>query len=74
MASKKDGNADQSSCGSTYVWAGQDSGSSQIHRRSQQFVSQDGGEVVGQDLLLLPGAVVFQGKNDRIGGHLSPKK
>lgn len=29
---------------------------------------------MGQDLLLLPGAVVFQGQDDRVGGHLSPKK
>lgn len=73
-AGKKDGNTLQSAGGSAYVWAGQDSGSRQIHRHSQQLVPQDGGEVVGQDLLLLLGAVVFQGQDDRVGGHLSPKK
>lgn len=51
--------------GFAYLWGGE-LGFVSIHWGNQEHVLQDGGHVLGHDLLLLHAAVVLQGDDDRV--------
>lgn len=54
-----------------YIWVWEVSRGWVSQRSSQQLVPEDRGEVVGHDLLLLLGAMVFQWQDHGVGRHLS---
>lgn len=57
----------------SYIWTWEVSSSRVIQGSYQQVFPQDTDKILGHDLLLLPGAMVFQRENHWISRHLSIK-
>lgn len=57
----------------SYIWTWEVSRSWVIQGSYQQVFPQDRDKILGHDLLLLPGAMVFQRQNHWISRHLSIK-